>query len=217
MNWTAWFLSFPSTGVLTEDESDVKISSIPASERCPKGSRIPGAISTQHQMLSFIEQGMDKARSSILHNKIWFCIAPLGKTMPGSMMKEVLKWAGIEPHLTKSLPQSPVHLSHSNHNCESRHIKYIIGHQSDQAFESYNQRPLMEQLQLVSQIPSQSCPYHVVMPFWHWGVTSLCGCFWSLNQKLIIAIVAPWSVINMSDSQNRLGNCEAGVKSVNHE
>ena len=38
----------------------------------------------------------------------------------------------------------------SDHNCKTRHIKSITGHKSDQAVESYNERPSMEQQQKMS-------------------------------------------------------------------
>ena len=42
----------------------------------------------------------------------------------------------------------------SDHNCETRHIKSITGHKSDQAVESYNDWPSMEQQQKMSLVLS---------------------------------------------------------------
>lgn len=57
-------------------------------------------------------------------------------------MKERPKRAGIES--SQTIASVTVF---SDHNCETRHIKSITGHKSDQAVESYNELPSMEQQQ----------------------------------------------------------------------
>ena len=57
------------------------------------------------------------------------------------------KPAGIKPHLTHHCLRATSVTVLSDHNCETKHIKYITGHKSDQAVESYNERPSMEQQQ----------------------------------------------------------------------
>ena len=42
----------------------------------------------------------------------------------------------------------------SDHNCETKHIKSITGHKPDQAVESYNELPSMEQQQKKSFVLS---------------------------------------------------------------
>ena len=69
-------------------------------------------------------------------------------------MKEVSKRAGIEPHLTNHCLRATSVTVLSDHNCETRHIKSITGHKSDQAAESYNERPSMEQQQKMSLVLS---------------------------------------------------------------
>jgi len=66
------------------------------------------------------------------------------------MIKEMSKRAGIEPHLTNHCLRATSVTVLSDHNCETRHVKSITGHRSDQAVESYNQRPSMEQQQKMS-------------------------------------------------------------------
>ena len=65
-------------------------------------------------------------------------------------MKEMSKRADIEPHLTNHCLRATSVTVLSDHNCEMRHIKSITGHKSDQAVESYNERPSMEQQQKMS-------------------------------------------------------------------
>ena len=84
-------------------------------------------------------------------DKIWFSSAPLGTTTLDNMMKEMSKRAGIEPHLPNHCLRATSFTVLSNHNCETRHIKSIMGHKSDQAVES-NKRPLMEQQQKMSPL-----------------------------------------------------------------
>ena len=66
------------------------------------------------------------------------------------LMKEMSKRAGIEPDLTNHCLRATSVTVHSDRNCETRHIKSITGHNSDQAVESYNERPSMEQQQKMS-------------------------------------------------------------------
>ena len=87
-------------------------------------------------------------------DKIWFCSAPLGTTTLDNMLKEKSKRAAIEPHLTNHCLRATSVTVLSDHNCETRHIKSITGHKSDQAVESYNERPSMEQQQNMSLVLS---------------------------------------------------------------
>ena len=87
-------------------------------------------------------------------DKIWFCNKPLGTTTLDNMMKEMSKRAGIELHLTNHCLRATSVTVLSDHNCEARHIKSITGHKSDQAVESYNERPSMEQQQKMSLVLS---------------------------------------------------------------
>ena len=63
------------------------------------------------------------------------------------VMKEMSMREGIEPHLTNYCLRATSFTVLSDHNCETRHIKSITEHKSDQADESYNERPSMEQQQ----------------------------------------------------------------------
>jgi len=64
------------------------------------------------------------------------------------------KRSGIEPHLTNYCLSATSVTVISDHNCETRHIKSITGHKPDQAAESYNERPSMEQHQKMSLVVS---------------------------------------------------------------
>ena len=64
-------------------------------------------------------------------------------------MNEMSKRTGIESSQTIA---SVTVLS--DHNCETRHIKSITGHNSDQAVESYNELPSMEQQQNMTLVVS---------------------------------------------------------------
>ena len=70
------------------------------------------------------------------------------------MMKEMSKRAGIEPHLTNHCLRGTSVTVPSNHIRETRHIKSITGDMSDQAVESNNERPSMEQQQTKSLVLS---------------------------------------------------------------
>ena len=70
------------------------------------------------------------------------------------MMKEMSKRTGIEPHLTNHCLRATSVTVPSNHIREARHIKSITGDMSDQAVESYNERPSIEQQQKNSLVLS---------------------------------------------------------------
>ena len=79
----------------------------------------------------------------------------LGTTTLDNMMKEMSKRAGIEPYLTNHCLGATSVTLLSNHNCETRHIKSITGQKFDQAVESYNERPSMEQQQKMLLVLSE--------------------------------------------------------------
>ena len=90
----------------------------------------------------------------MVNAKIWFYSAPLGTTTLDNMMKEMSKRAGLEPHLRNHCLRATSVTVPSNHICETRHIKSITGDKFDEAVESYNERPLMEQQQKMSLVLS---------------------------------------------------------------
>ena len=71
------------------------------------------------------------------------------------MMKQMSKRARIQPHLTKDCLRATSVTVLSDQNCETRHIKSVAGHKSDQAVESYNERPSIEQQQRMSLVRSE--------------------------------------------------------------
>ena len=70
-------------------------------------------------------------------------------------MNQMSKRAGIKPHLTNHCLRATSVTVLSDHNCETRHIKAVTGHKSDQAVESYNERPSIEQQQKMSLVLSE--------------------------------------------------------------
>ena len=139
-----------------EDESDAKIFSVPGFERCQ--------VKTLKNYLSHLNPTLDALfqrprdgqgkKFNPADDKIWFCSTPLGTTTLDNMMKEMSKRAGIEPHLTNHCLRAISVTVLSDHNCETRHIKSITGHKSDQAVESYNERSSIEQQQKISLVLS---------------------------------------------------------------
>ena len=120
-----------------EDESDAKIFSVPGSERCPVKAlkNYLGHLNpTSDALFQRPRDGQSKKFNPTV-DKIWFCSAPLGTTKLDNMMKEMSKRAGIEPHLTNHCLRATSVTVLSDHNCETRHIKSITGHKSDQAVE----------------------------------------------------------------------------------
>ena len=139
-----------------EDESDAKIFSVPGSERCPVKT-LKNYLShlnpTSNALFQRPRDGQSK-KFNPTHDKIWFCSVPLGITTLDNMMKKMSKRAGIEPQLTNHCLRATSVTVLSDHNCETRHIKSITGHKSDQAVESYNERPSIEQQQKMSLVLS---------------------------------------------------------------
>ena len=62
--------------------------------------------------------------------------------------------AGIQPHLTNHCLRATSVTVLSDSNCETRHIKSVPGHKSDQSIESYNERPSLEQQRMMSNVLS---------------------------------------------------------------
>ena len=70
------------------------------------------------------------------------------------MLKNMSRRAGIEPYLTNHYLRATAVTVLSDHNLETRHIKSVTGHRSDQAVESYNDRPSIEQQKKMSHVLS---------------------------------------------------------------
>ena len=85
-------------------------------------------------------------------DKVWCCNSPVGSSTLDNMLKNMSSRAGIEPHLTNHCLRATAVTVQSDHNCETRHIKFVTGHRSDQAVESYNDRPSIEQQKKMSHV-----------------------------------------------------------------
>ena len=82
------------------------------------------------------------------------CNSTVGSSTLDNMLKNMSSRAGIEPHLTNHCLRATAVTVLSDHNCETRHIKSVTGHRSDQAVESYNDRPSIEQQKKMSHVLS---------------------------------------------------------------
>ena len=79
---------------------------------------------------------------------------PIGASTLDNMLKSTSKRAGIDPYLTNHcLRATPVTIL-SDSDCETRHMKAITSHKSDQSFESYIERPSLNQQHKMSRILS---------------------------------------------------------------
>jgi len=133
-----------------EDESDAKIFSVSGSERCPVKSpkNYLGHLNPTSDALFQRKRDGQRKKFNPAVDKIWFCSTPLGTATLDNMMTEMSKREGIGPHLTDHCLRATSVTVLSDHDCETRHIKSITGHKSDQAVESYNERPSMEQQEM---------------------------------------------------------------------
>ena len=140
----------------SEDESDAKIFAVAGSQRCP--------VKTIRNYLDHLNPSSDalfqkprdgqSQKFSPADDKIWYCDSPVGSSTLDNMLKNMSRRAGIEPHLTNHCLRATAVTVLSDHNCETRHIKSVTGHRSDQAVESYNDRPSIEQQKKMSHVLS---------------------------------------------------------------
>ena len=120
-----------------ESESDAKIFAVPEFARCP---------------VKTIKNNKKKLRSlKPAEDKVWYCNSPLGVNILDSMLKLMSSRAGIQPHLTSLCLRAASVTGLSDNNCETRHIKSVTGHKSDNSIESYNDRPSLDQQKNMSQ------------------------------------------------------------------
>lgn len=138
------------------DESDGKMFEVKDSSRCP--------VQTLENYLRHLNPELDclfqrprviSASFDPLQDDVWFCNAPLGQSMLGSMMKQMSQTAGIQPHLTNHCVRATSVTVLSDNNVEARHIKAVTGHKSDQSIESYNARASFQQKENMSNILSR--------------------------------------------------------------
>lgn len=137
-----------------EDESDAKIFSVPESPRCPVKT-LKNYLSHLNPKQEALFQRPREVRSfSPDEENVWFCNVPLGPNYLDSMLKSMSSRAGIEPYLTNHCLRATTVTVLSDSNCETRHIKSVTGHKSDQSIESYNERPSFEQQRKMSNVLS---------------------------------------------------------------
>ena len=83
-------------------------------------------------------------------NLVWYEVSKLGHNTLENMLKSMTQRAGISPHLTNhSLRATTVTVLASN-NVETRQIKAVTGHRSDNSIQSYCQKPTLDQFKQMS-------------------------------------------------------------------
>ena len=118
-----------------EDESDAKIFAVPEYARCP--------VKTVTNYLAHLNPKLDALFQKPRHvesgkfnpdvDEIWFCNVTIGaSTVLDNMLKSMSKRAGIDPYLTNHCHRATSLTILSDRDCETRHIKAITGHKSDQ-------------------------------------------------------------------------------------
>ena len=140
----------------SEDESDAKIFAVAGSQRCPVKT-IKNYLDHLNPMSEALFQKPRDDQSQKFRpedDKVWYCNSPVGLSTLDNMLKKMSSRAGIEPHLTNHCLRATAVTVLSDHNCETRHIKSVTGHRSDQAVESYNDRPSIEQQKKMSHVLS---------------------------------------------------------------
>ena len=133
----------------TEDESDAKIFAVPESPRCPVKT-IKNYLSHLNLKSDCLFQRPRDVKGFNSGEKVWYCNAPLGVNTLDSMMKSMSVRSGIHPHLTNHCLRATSVTVLSDNNCETRHIKSVTGHKSDQSIESYNNRSSFDQQRIMS-------------------------------------------------------------------
>ena len=139
----------------SEDESDAKIFAVAGSQRCPVKT-IKIYLDQLNPMSKALFQKPRDSQSQKFRpadDKVWYCNSPVGSSTLDHMLKNMSSRVGIEPHLTNFLRATAVTVL-SDHNCDTRHIKSVTGHRSDQAVELYNDRPSIEQQKKMSHVLS---------------------------------------------------------------
>ena len=121
--------------------SDAKIFAVPESAKCPVKT-IKNNFSHLNPKLNCLFQRPREARSfKPGEHKVWYCNSPLGVNNLDALLKLMSSWAGIQPYLTNHCFRANSVTVFSDNNCETRHIKPVTGHKSDNFIESYNDRP----------------------------------------------------------------------------
>ncbi|XP_068684815.1 uncharacterized protein [Montipora foliosa] len=139
-----------------EDESDAKIFAVPESARCPVKT-VKNYLAHLNPKLDALFQKPRLVKSGKFNpdvDEIWFCNVPIGASTLDNMLKSMINRAGIDPYLTNHCLRATSVTILSDSDCETRHIKAITGHKSDQSIESYNERPSLDQQHKMSRILS---------------------------------------------------------------
>ena len=134
-----------------EDESNGKIFERPGSKRCPV-KLIEKYLSHLSPKCSSLFQ---KPRSSCkafnpATDLVWYCSSPLGHNTLENMLRRMTSRAGIKPHLTNHSIRATTVTVLSAANIESRYIRAITGHQSEESIKSYCDTPTFEQFKRMS-------------------------------------------------------------------
>ena len=138
-----------------EDESDGKIFAVDGSPRCPVQT-VKAHVSHLNPVLEVLFQKPRYHCSSFNPDKepVSYCNSPVGQSTLENMLKEMSKRAGIVPHLTNHCPRATSITVLSDADCESRHIRFVTWHKSDETIKSYNYRPSFRKQRRMSNMLS---------------------------------------------------------------
>jgi hypothetical protein len=122
-----------------EDESDGKIFAQPDSKFCP--------VATIQNYLKHLNPQCDalfQRPKSCKSGEVWCCNSPVGESTLRNMMRS------ITPPLTNHCIRATSVTALSDAHIETRSIKSVTGHKSDQSIESYKSRPSINQQERMS-------------------------------------------------------------------
>ena len=128
-----------------EDESDGKIFAQTGSKFCP--------VATIHSYLKHLNPQCDaffQRPKSSKNGEVWYCNSPVGESTLGNMLRSMSSRAGVTPPLTNHCIRATSVTALSEAHIETRFIKSVTGHKSDQSIESYNSRPSIHQQERMS-------------------------------------------------------------------
>ena len=148
-------------GGLTDpkDESDGKLFAVGGSPRCPVQT-VKAYLSHLNPVLDMLFQKPRYHCSSFNSDKepVSYCNSTVGQSTLENMLKEMSKKAGIVPHLTNHCLRATSITVLSDADCESRHIRFVTGHKSDETIKSYNYWPSFRQQRRMSNMLSDFSP-----------------------------------------------------------
>ena len=144
-----------------EDESDGKIFAKPKSNFCPVKtiqnymSHLNPSCDALFQRPKYTKLDNDRSKESNEDVEVWYYNSPVGESTLGNMLRKMTSRAGIQPPLTNHSIRATSVTALSEAHVETRHIKSVTGHKSDQSIEAYSIRPSIKQQEKMSSLLSE--------------------------------------------------------------